>query len=162
MKRFISNLTSPVFYTLSFTWGFIFTLTGILTAIPLLLSGHKPKRWGWCWYFEVGKKDWGGADRGIVFLKSKVPASERLMNHEFGHALQNCVFGPFMLVLVSLPSTIRYWIRRISEKHGRMPKTGYDDIWFEGQATRLGSLKMQQLRSSADSSSSSSAGSSSL
>jgi len=139
-------MTAGQFYFLSFTWGLLFTLSGLLTALPLLLTGHRPKKWGWCWYFEIGKNDWGGADRGIIFLRSKAPVEERLMNHEFGHALQNCVFGPFMLLFVSLPSTARYWSRRVSEKNGRHPKTGYDDIWFEGQATRIGTAKMEQLR----------------
>jgi len=43
-----------------------------------------------------------------------------------------------MLLLVNLPSTIRYWYRRNADRRGKQLKREYDDIWFEGQATRLG------------------------
>lgn len=145
MNRLSSKVTEPVFYALSFTWGFLYTFAGLITALLMLITGHRPRKWGWCWYFETGKKNWGGAERGFIFLKDRSPANERLMNHEFGHAIQNCIFGPLMLPLVTLPSTIRYWARRIQTKRGKSPRTAYDDIWFEGQATRIGTAKMKQL-----------------
>ena len=66
--------------------------------------------------------------------------SQHILNHEFGHAVRNCYFGPFM-VFISLASAIRYWYREylMRIKHidyNDLP--GYDDIWFEGQASSLG------------------------
>ena len=113
-------------------------------ALGMLITGHKPKKWGWSWYFESGK-DWGGADWGLFFVTNKNSPDE-LKNHEFGHAIQNCIFGPFMLFLVNLPSTVRYWTRRLSLKRGKKLKTQYDDIWFERQATRLGTEKMRDIK----------------
>ena len=60
------------------------------------------------------------------------------MCHEYGHSLQNCILGPFMLIVVNLPSTVRYWYRRIAMSLGKAPKKPYDSIWFEGQATKWG------------------------
>lgn len=138
------KITKKLFYFLSFTWGALETLSGLLVGLIMLLTGHKPHKWGWCWYFELGKKDWGGAEWGLVFLKDK-SNSTYLKNHEFGHALQNCILGPFMILLVNLPSTIRYWARRIGEKFGYKPKNDYDDIWFEGSATRMGTKKIKEI-----------------
>ncbi|MGI6071621.1 MAG: hypothetical protein ACOX75_01215 [Lachnospiraceae bacterium] len=146
MEKLSQRISKPVFYILSFTWGGLFTFTGALFALVLRLTGHKPAKWGWCWYFECGKKQWGGAERGIFFIKDRCGKNERLMNHEFGHALQNCIFGPFMVFLVALPSTCRYWVRRIMVRFGKQPKKPYDSIWFEEQATRIGTAKMKQLR----------------
>lgn len=111
----------------------------------MLITGHRPRKWGYCWYFEIGKKNWGGCEWGPVFLKDK-HEGDHIKNHEFGHGIQNCFFGPFMIFLVSAPSSIRYWYRRIRTRRGLPLKTEYDDIWFEGQATRLGREKMKRLR----------------
>lgn len=140
------KLNRPAFYLLSCTWGAVTTAVGILIFFVLFLTGHKPKRWGYSYYFEVGKKPWGGASWGFVFLKDRSRGNSRLKNHEFGHALQNCAFGPFMLILVSLPSTLRYWARSIAASSGHPPRKSYDSIWFEGQATRLGTEKMRRLK----------------
>lgn len=138
------------FYVLSFTWGILYTATGLLAALVLIILGFKPKRWGWCWYFEIGRKNWGGAEWGLIFLTDK-SESARIRNHEFGHAIQNCFFGPFMPIIVSIPSSCRYWTRRVIESTGRVPKKAYDDIWFEGQATKMGSEKMRQLSEAGES-----------
>lgn len=129
MKRFL-------FYFLNLTWGLPLNIAGFLVALVLLCAGKKPKRWGDCFYFEVGK-GWGGLELGIIFLTSERP-SERTKNHEHGHAVQNCIFGPFMPFIVNIPSAIRYWYRRIREAKGLPNTTAYDDIWFEGQATKIG------------------------
>ena len=130
------NLSKTAFIVLSLTWGLPLTIVGAIVALCMRLSGKKPKKFGWCRYFEVGN-GWGGCEFGPVFLKAK-DGGTRLCEHEFGHAIQNCYFGPFMPFAVNLPSSLRYWYRRISESCGRIPKTAYDDVWFEGQASKLG------------------------
>jgi len=125
-----------LFYFLSFTWGLPLNIGGLLVALVMILTGHKVKRWGPCFYFTVGK-NWGGAEWGIFFLTDRQD-SIHIRNHEMGHGFQNCYLGPLMPFVVSLPSTVRYWSRRIGELTGHPPKTNYDAIWFEGSATRLG------------------------
>ena len=121
---------------LSFTWGLPSTAIGILVGLVLCITGHKPENWMYCDHFSIGK-DWGGVSFGFIFITNE-NASMHIRNHEHGHALQNCVFGPLMLFIVDIPSAIRYWYRRYITKKGGSLKKAYDDIWFEGQATKLG------------------------
>ena len=131
------------FYTLSFTWGIIMTLVGCLVAAVLLATGHKPKKWGYCWYFEVGT-GWGGLELGIFFLTSKNPGNHT-RNHEHGHAFQNCMYGPGMIV-ISIMSACRYWYREFKyHRKGITPPTSYDDEWYEGEATKLGTEFIEWL-----------------
>ena len=131
-----------LFYTLSFTWGLPVTLVGCVVAAALRIAGHRPKRWGWCWYFEVGEK-WGGLELGVFFLVNRKP-SRHIRCHELGHALQNCVFGPLTPLIVGIPSAARYWYRLFLVRVVGVTKLPpYDAIWFEGQATRWGEKFMK-------------------
>ena len=130
----IKNKTT--FYALSFTWGIIMTLIGCIVAIGLLITKHKPKKWGYCWYFEVGE-NWGGLNLGPIFLTDKTP-TEHTKNHECGHGQQNCKYGPFMVVIAIMSAT-RYWYREFKYyKRGLEPTTEYDDAWYEEEASKLG------------------------
>ena len=121
------------FYLLSFTWGLPLTLIGCITAVILLAAGHKPKRYGYCWHFEVGER-WGGVNFGAVFITAKNP-SAHTKKHEHGHAIQNCYFGILTPFIVTIPSAMRYWYRRLTPHKKHAP---YDSIWFEAQATEIG------------------------
>ena len=124
-----------LFYILSFTWGIIMTFVGVVAALCLVAIGHKPKKHGWCYYFEVGN-GWGGVNLGIVFITAANP-SEHTKNHEHGHALQNCIWGPLMPLVISLPSAVRYHIRNFQQKRGKKLNS-YESAWFEGQASIWG------------------------
>jgi len=138
-------MTKTAFYLLSFTWGLPTTLAGCAVAGLHLLCGHKPKKWGYCWYFEYGERHWGGMSLGIFFFKDK-SLSTHIRNHEHGHAVQNCRFGPLMPFLVAIPSFSRYWYREYQMRVRHVqPRTHYDAVWFEGQATRLGTELIRQI-----------------
>lgn len=125
-----------LYYILSLSWGLPMTLVGIIVSLTLILLGYKPKKFGWCWYFEVGS-GWGGLELGLVFLCSK-DANERTKAHEFGHSIQNCYWGILMPFVISIPSAIRYWWREYQMACGKIKLQPYDAIWFEGQATQIG------------------------
>lgn len=126
-----------LFWVASFTWGLPMTLVGSIVAITLIITGHKPKRFHWFIYFEIGD-NWGGFELGCFFITNKNP-SLHIMQHEAGHGIQNIIFGVFMPFVVSIPSLIRYWYREFKfYKKGLKPTTDYDSIWFEKQATKLG------------------------
>ncbi len=132
-----AHMSKPLFYILSFTWGLPMNLIGIAVAVYLLLTGHHAKRWNYCFYFEVGE-GWGGTELGVFFLVNKNP-SAHIKDHEHGHGIQNCYFGPLMLPIISIPSFLRYWYRELRyHRRGKNPPVAYDSIWFEGSATRLG------------------------
>ena len=45
-----------------------------------------------------------------------------------------------MPFVVCIPSAVRYWYREFKYHRKKLtPPTKYDDIWFEGQATKWGS-----------------------
>ena len=129
-------LSKSKFYLLSWTWGLPMTLIGGIVMLALMMFGKKPKKWGYCYYIEVGRH-WGGFNLGMFFLTSKNPPKHTKM-HEHGHAIQNCYLGWLMPFVVTIPSAIRYWYRNIKHKLGFKVKTSYYDIWFEEQASLLG------------------------
>lgn len=127
------------FYFLSFTWGIIMTFIGCVVASVLRALGYKPQKWGYCYYFEVGE-NWGGLELGPIFLVCK-NAGDHVKNHELGHGHQNCILGPLMPFVVSIPSAVRYWhrewlVRSGQKKHSELPD--YDAVWYEGSATKIG------------------------
>lgn len=124
-----------LYYLLQFTWGLTMNICGALMAAVLLCCGKRPKRYGWDWCFELNVN--GGLSLGI-FMIAPVGFCDDLKDHEHGHSIQNMYFGPLFLGMVAIPSVVRFWVREIQYKIGRPPKTDYDEIWFEGQATASG------------------------
>lgn len=135
-NKYMNKLT---FYLLSFTWGLPLTLVGLIVGAALMIAGKKPEKWGACWYFKVGK-NWGGTELGVIFLTENTP-NDYIRNHEHGHAIQNCYFGFLMPFIVCIPSAIRYCYRKLKYyRKGLIPPTEYDSVWFEGDATKLGTI----------------------
>jgi hypothetical protein len=132
-------LKNLLFWIISLTWGGIMTWLGVIVAIVLICTGHKPKLFYQNIYFEVGT-GWGGFEMGAFFIVNK-NSSSHIRQHEAGHGLQNLVLGIFMPFLVSIPSAIRYW-RRVwlvkckHKSYSDLPD--YDSVWFEKSATKLG------------------------
>lgn len=123
-----------LFYILSFTWGLPLTLAGFACMLISLLLGGSVSLSGGYVAVRIGG-GWGGFSLGIfVFLCRD--ADDSVLYHEKGHGIQNCIYGPFMIFLVSLPSAVRYWYRRLHR--GRSFKRAYGDVWFERQATDFG------------------------
>lgn len=131
------KLRRTLFYIVSFTWGLPMTLVGlvvILFSLPFkkvhIYHGRLYAAWG---------NGWGGVELGCFFVCSKDCQYDSIMLHECGHGIQNCIWGPLMLFVVCIPSAFRYWYREFKyHRKGLTPPTKYDDIWFEGQATRWG------------------------
>lgn len=131
-------MSKTTFWILSWTWGFIMTFIGTIIFTTLRIAGYKPFRNQYGWAIEIGD-GWGGLEMGPYCLVSKNP-SQHTLDHEFGHALQNCYLGPYM-PFISLASAARYWYREYltrvkGKKYSEL--IPYDGIWFEGTATYLG------------------------
>lgn len=129
------KINKPLYYILNIVWGFPLTLIGFVGALALLISGRRPQRNGGGWVFRVGH-DWGGISFGLCHFVD-MESTERILAHEYGHSLQNMIWGPLMVFVIAIPSVVRYWIRQIRRKQDK-PNSPYDAIWFEGQATRWG------------------------
>ena len=108
------KLSKPLYYILNCTWGFLMTAVGAVVALALIVAGYKPKRHSGAIYFNVGKS-WGGAELGLFFLTDEHD-DRSVKNHEFGHSLQNCLWGPLMPFVVCLPSAARYWVREFKSR----------------------------------------------
>jgi hypothetical protein len=126
-----------LFYLISFTWGIIMSLIGlvvILFSLPFkkvhTYHGRLYATWG---------RGWGGMELGCFFVCGEDCQYDSLMSHECGHTIQNCIWGPLMPFVVCIPSAFRYWYREFKyHRKNLTPPTKYDDIWFEGQATEWG------------------------
>lgn len=127
-----------LYYLLNFTWGIFITFCGLIMTLALLIVGKKPHSFHTCWYFTIGKS-WGGFEMGLAFLRDNSDY-QKLNNHELGHSYQNAIYGPFTLFIITIPSIIRYWYRRITKNFTK----DYDAIWFEGSATEIGLRVMEE------------------
>jgi hypothetical protein len=117
-----------LFYVMSFTWGGLMSLIGLLTILILLPFGKLHTYHGRL-YMRIGEH-WGGVELGCFFLCDKT-AGEHTLAHECGHGLQNCLWGPLMPFIVCIPSVVRYWYREYiyrtnREKYRKLPD--YDAI----------------------------------
>lgn len=140
------RINKPLFYILSFTWGLLTTLIGAIAMLGcMVFTGKKPKRFLDCWYIKVGKI-WGGVSLGPFIIADRI-AGESTLKHEFGHSIQNCVFGPLWPFIIGIPSAVRYWYRKLRKKRGLKNKTKYYDIWFEKQATEWGQFNYNYRQS---------------
>lgn len=108
-----------LFWLWSLTWGCVMTTVGLIVALTLLITGHRPYRFHWFIYFKVGGDSWGGFECGPIFIVDQTPTMH-VKCHECGHGLQNLILGPLMPLVVSLPSAIRYWFREIKTKKGHV------------------------------------------
>lgn len=128
-----------LWYVLNLTWGLPMTLFGALISLGLLISGHKPRKFMNVIEFDFGN-NWGGLEGGIFIFVANNMGDEWTLHtrcHEYGHSFQNALFGPFTIFLISIPSVIRYWVRKFQSKKGKQLPS-YDEIWFEGSATDIG------------------------
>lgn len=131
-----------VYYLLQFTWGLPMNLIGSIVALVLVCFKKKAYRYGWNYCFELPVNF--GLELGIFFI-APINGSTHTKNHEHGHAIQNIYFGPLCVGMVSIPSAVRFWIREIQYMVKKPPKTKYDDVWFEDQATKSGTHFINNL-----------------
>lgn len=145
---------SVVFWVLSCTWGIIMTLVGgatvgLLALVKLcfyIFKKELPIRFhknACTLIVEIGG-NWGGLELGPFALcgnYSETSASfyRHIRQHEFGHNIQHCFWGPLYIFVIQIPSACRYWYEVYRVSKGRpLPATWYDSAWFERDATNWG------------------------
>lgn len=106
-----SKVQKFIYWFLSCTWGIVMTFVGLVVSLVLIITKHKPKKFGWNIYFNVGK-NWGGLELGPIFLTDTDDDFE-IKCHEHGHGFQNIIMGPFFPLIVGLRSATRYWLYEI-------------------------------------------------
>ena len=122
------------------TKGWALSFIGLIVYAVLRLFGQKPKDYkGICPYFEIGK-NWGGLEMGWFFICCK-NCGDATKRHEVGHGVQNAAVGGLTMLAYSIGSAARYWWREIFGA-----KTPYDSWFFEGDATRLGTEYVRNIK----------------
>lgn len=122
----------------------------IVTGFCIIFLKGKPHKNGWSYIVEIGG-NWGGLEFGAVALCGSYSVTsprwyDHTRKHEFGHSLQNIIFGPFTVLIVNIPSAVRYWYNRIAESKGKkFDSDWYDSIWFEGTATKWGTKVVEWI-----------------
>lgn len=125
-----------LYYLLNLTWGLLLNVVGFILMI-ILIPWTKIRFWHGTFFVEFKSWDFGaGFTIGMFIFTCELPGNS-LLDHEFGHTVQNAILGPLTLLLVSIPSMIRFWWIDIRERKGK-PVPEYDKIWFEGNATYIG------------------------
>lgn len=139
-----------LYYALNFTWGFFENFIGVLVflcLLPMRLKQQKnasTKMVKSNLVFGARKiqngivYNWGFSLGVFYFTSAGAYNNIKMLQHEFGHSCQNAIFGPFYLFVVEIPSTIRYWHRLHLRKKRKVLTNKYDDIWFEGSASKIG------------------------
>ena len=134
-------LFSIFFWLISLAWNSILTVIGIIASLIALALGGTIHRNGCSVIVEIGE-NWGGINLGAISLCAHYSiVDDNWFNHtrchEFGHAIQGLIFGPFQIFIVAIPSAIRYWYQRIRTNKG-LSNNEYDNIWFEYTASKWG------------------------
>lgn len=116
----------------------------IVTAFCIIFLKGKPHKNGFSYIVEIGE-NWGGVELGAVALCGRYATQgspaydmqwyEHTRRHEFGHTVQNLIFGPLQLFIVGIPSAARYWYQRLTPERVHKP---YDYVWFEYTASKWG------------------------
>ena len=126
-----------LYYFIQWTWGILVNIIGLNVAIFMLITGHKPHMHGPAIYFRLKKMDGFGFSLGMFFVIGKT--ADDVKDHEFGHTIQNLVYGPIALFIVYIPSFIRYQYFNFKYwRKGLSQPVDYNSIWFEKQASLWG------------------------
>lgn len=147
MKNAKKIILGILYWLWSLTWGCLMTIPGLLiTGFCIIFLKGKPHKNGFSYIVEIGG-NWGGLELGCVALCGNYYGKDYydyIRKHEFGHSIQQLIFGPLQPFLIGIPSAIRYWYDRLDKKHKRSTDW-YDSIWFEGTATKWGSAWIDKI-----------------
>ena len=124
--------------------GWALCFKGRFVYAFLRMIGKKPRTfYGLCPGFVIGK-NWGGFSCGYFFCVNE-EASESMIAHELGHAVQNANVGGLRVAGYCALSSLRYWFFRLRKAFGGK-NPPYEAWWFEKQATELGKEYQKRLR----------------
>ncbi|MCQ2740386.1 MAG: hypothetical protein MJ237_09230 [bacterium] len=150
MKKFGKVCLGILYWIWQLTWGGLMTIPGLLiTAFCIVFLKGKPHRNGFSYIVEIGG-NWGGLELGAVALCGHYYINdfewfEHTRRHEFGHSIQQLIFGPLQLFIVTIPSACRYWYAIFVPEY--RDNDWYDSIWFENTATKWGTIWVDWIES---------------
>lgn len=125
-------MNKKLYWISSFTWGLLGTIVGFFVWLFFKCLKKKSDTYKGSVRTVIGDMTNGGCfSIGIfIFVSDK---SDWINNHEFGHCIQNAMYGLLMPFMVWIPSVVDYI---------KCSKTGdfnpHNELWCEKQATDLG------------------------
>ena len=72
----------------------------------------------------------------FIFLED-VSLTSKILKHEYGHTIQNYIFGWLYLIIIGIPSFVRAIIWKIK----KLPNRDYYKGWSENWADKLGKVR---------------------
>lgn len=138
MKKIIKN---TLFTLVTITWGLPLVVIGVFYLLYSIIFRRIIKvRYINGRFALTTLDDIGGVSFGLFYFVGDFDSLD-IHYHEIGHTVQNLLWGPLFIFVIGLPSIVRagFWDKmqdRHYKKYNRYK--GYDDIWYEGQATRWG------------------------
>lgn len=140
ISRIIDN--KKLFRALQWTWGFPQTFCGAVLYLYYRDARHTE-------YHGAAVTRWPHASSVslgmFLFISDQVSErySQKLMVHEYGHAIQSLLCGPLYLGVIGLPSFL--WNRLPAlERTRNRKKLSYYAVYPEKQANRLGERYLQR------------------
>ncbi len=76
----------------------------------------------------------------FIFINKENQNNLNTIKHEYGHTLQNYIFGPLYLIIITLPSSIQFWI----SKYNKNFKKNYFKRFPENWANKLGKVNQNK------------------
>lgn len=132
-----------LYYLIQLTWGLPLNIIGAIIYLILKYSFNCSVNRFRNMFCIIVPSNFGGMNLGMFTVLGCQMG--HLISHEYGHSIQNLMFGWFTPFMISIPSAIRYWYRNILTAIGKPLQTTYNDIWFEAQATELGRLAAKSV-----------------
>ena len=128
-----------LYYVLQWTWGLLANIVGGLGFIICKCFRRNSGFYRNAVYVTL-PWNFGGLSLGMFIFCGQDCLYVR--SHEYGHSIQNMIWGPLFIFAIGIPSVVRYWYREWYYKY-KYPTTrtslpDYDSIWFEGDATAKG------------------------
>lgn len=119
-----------LFYTFQWTWGIIQNLIGLVLFLCLMGRRQRLFHGAVITTWKLGSSLSLG-----MFIFTASPYDQRLVQHEYGHAVQSLILGPTWSLVIGLPSLV--WcgcFGKWREKH----RVSYCSFYTEAWADRLG------------------------
>ena len=146
LKGVIIKMKKIIYILIQFTWGMPQTLLGFL----IFLINIKNKHFFYHGAIITERNVPSSASLGMfVFtttnpmkdkrIENKIPdeeLSQRLLVHEYGHTIQSLILGPFYLIVMGIPSTLRGFLPYYQKK--RNYGVSYFSFFTEKWASFLG------------------------
>ena len=129
-----------LYYLIQFTWGIEANLLGLVAFLfcKFVLNWEVTKYYKNIIVSPRNKEMNSGLSLGIFLFVDK-NASDSIKQHEYGHSIQNLIFGVLWIELIAIWSFIRFWYYELMVNKLKLNiNYNYYSIWFERDASALG------------------------